>query len=121
MLLREQLPQQTQFSTSNPENLILVENRGTRVLIRAARDNFSRPRKSCFIRELAAEGYIPGRYEGLTNLEVAGGVNWVIDHSWVETPSAVRRRTNRFMFRLIGSSFLLWLALMVLAFLRAPR
>ena len=120
MLLPEQLPAEAQFSTDNPENLILVENRRTGVLIRAARDNFSSPRKSFFIRELAAEGYIPGRYEGLGDLDAETNLNWVVDRSWLRPSPALKQRTDRFMLRLLGFSFLFWLAILALAFMAHP-
>src|SRR5258708_19436005 len=50
---------QHEFYFPGFDNLVLVENRPDGVVIRATRDNFSEARKSFFIRELAAEGFIP--------------------------------------------------------------
>lgn len=89
-------PQQTEFYTVFPDNLILVENEEDGVLIRAARGNFSERRKAFFIHELAAEGFIPDHYQFFTNSDGGiFGVRWVIDKSWVEVPREVTRTSHR--------------------------
>lgn len=71
--------------------MILVENHGDSVSIRAVRDNFSERRKALFIHELAAEGFIPDEFQYFTNTDASAllGVRWVIDGSWIRVPAAV--------------------------------
>ncbi len=101
------------------DNLVLVENRPDGVVIRATRDNFSEARKSFFIRELAAEGFIPDAC-GWFSSSAPGdffGVRWVIDRSWVGLHPRVTRRTNRLMRWLLLGVSLFWVGLMSLLFL----
>ena len=97
-----------EFSTHNPENIIVIEHHGGRVLFRAAHDNFSERRKAFLIRQLAAEGYIPDQYERLTEHEWAPDLLWVVDHSLIRMGPDATRRVSRFMQRLIMGGCLLW-------------
>src|SRR5436305_471853 len=93
------------------DNMVLVEcdEDGT-VTIRAARDNFSEQRKAHFIRQLAAEGFIPDMYQFFSG-SASGyrGIRWIIDHSWLKIHPDVTRRANRFMRRALISATALWL------------
>jgi hypothetical protein len=99
-----------------PDNLILVENYFNEVVIRAARDNFSARRKLFFIRHLAAEGYIPARYQRLAEFGQER-LTWLIDRTWLERSATIRSEANRFMYGLVFSGALLWLVLIGALFL----
>src|SRR5229473_5715027 len=105
---------QYEFNSQQPENYILVENRQDGVVIRAARKNFSDERKSMFIREIAAEGFIPDHFQWFSDPDANGftGVKWIIDSSWLRIHAAVRRESERRFFQMIGSATLLWLVVM---------
>ena len=100
-------PQRTEFYQVFSDNLILVENQEGGVLIRAARQNFSERRKALFIRELAAEGFIPDRYQFFSDTDGFGffGVRWVIDTSLVEVPPEVNRTAHRRCLALFLGAF----------------
>jgi hypothetical protein len=85
------------------------------VVIRATRDSFSDRRKSNFIRELAAEGFIPDSYRWLDRdaAPVAPGVRWLVDRTWVRLPVAALAETDRMIVRLLAGGFLLWLGLLL--------
>ena len=99
-----------QFSTLNPENIIAIENHGNRVTFRAAYDNFSIRRKAFLIRELAAEGYIPDRFEYVTEDLWDDGLTWLVDRSLAVMGVEATRRCNRAMQRLLLTGCALWLA-----------
>ena len=105
-----------EFSTHNPQNLIVVERKRETALTRAAQDNFSPRRKAFLIRQLAAEGYIPDQYEHFTEHAPLPGLTWVIDRSLLFVGPAAKRRTRRIMRRVIAGGCLLWLVEMALAF-----
>jgi hypothetical protein len=106
--IKAKLPESVQFSTHNPQNLIVVENQDERVLFRAAYDNFSERRKAFLIRQLAAEGYIPDCFEEFTEYRQPGGLVWVIDRSLLSVAPEARRRCSRFMRRVVLGGCLLW-------------
>lgn len=112
-------PRQHEFYFPDFDNLILVENRTDGVVIHATRDNFSEPRKTFFIRELAAEGFIPDSYEWFSSSEPGAfrGVRWVIDRSWVGLHRKMTRRANRCMLYMLLGAGLFWVGLMSLLFL----
>ena len=96
---------------------VLVENLEGRTVIRATRDNFTGKRKAMFIRELAAEGHIPDRYQWFfePNSIECPSVKWVIDRSWVALDPEVRGRAERHVLGVIlGSSLFLLLLILVL-------
>ena len=90
-------PQRTEFYQVFSDNLILVENQEGGVLIRAARQNFSERRKALFIRELAAEGFIPDHYQYFSDTDGCSffGVRWIVEISWIEMPPEVNRTAQR--------------------------
>jgi hypothetical protein len=102
-------PARTEFCPRSPENYLLVENQEDgRVVIHAAFDNYTEQRKALFIRELAAEGFIPDEYEYLTSTGGFGfmGVYWVIDDSWLEIPQEVVTTSHRRGWELFLSMFI---------------
>lgn len=115
------VPEKTELSLGNPENLLLIENNEGGVVIRAARDNFSERGKACFIRYLAAEGFISVEFERFprTASHASTSITWAVDQSWVKRDYAVRQRANRFMIRLFIVASALWLAFMTFAFLHS--
>ena len=119
MQTRITLPARFELSHRCPDNLILVENYFNEVIIRAARDNFSERRKLLFIRHLAAEGYIPARYQrlGAFGGTVQDGLTWVIDRTWLGRSATIRCEAKRFMYGLLISGALLWLVLISALFL----
>jgi hypothetical protein len=112
------VPETAELSLRKPENLILVENSEDSVVIRAARDNFSERAKVCFIRYLAAEGFISGEFEQFRKSDWRGtAITWVVGHGWVRREPAYLQRLDRFIIQLFVSASILWLAQMSLAFL----
>jgi hypothetical protein len=106
----------------HPQNRLLIENHAGSIVIRAAQDNFSLREKTFFIRYLAAEGYIPQRYEWFADAETVpfSGLTWLVDSSWLKQ-SEPQRTALRQIVRLIFGALLFWLALMTLAFLHKTR
>jgi hypothetical protein len=93
-------------------------------MIRATRDTFSEERKICFIRELAAEGFIPDDYRWLYNGPTSNGcslIRWSVDRSWCELSPHAIAETRRFMLKIIAGGILLWLLLMVCVFLSSAQ
>lgn len=99
------------FFFGDLDTLIRVEELGGEVLVRCSRESFSPRRKEFFIRELAAEGFIPDEFRWMPLAEGIGsrGVKWVTDISWLEIPKALLERSRRFMIRLLVGSTALWL------------
>jgi len=81
------------------------------VVIRASRDCFSEERKLCFIRELAAEGFIDEAVRWRPSGSL-GGVRWHVDAAAFLPDAACVARTRRWMLRLLFSAGALWLCLM---------
>ena len=77
------LPSQIEFFRRVLENLVLVKNCGTSVVVRLTRDNFAVPVKTLFIRHLAMAGFIPDRYQCYSESSDSPALNvkWVIDGS----------------------------------------
>ena len=113
----ETLPKRAVFIHHRPHNCLLVENTENGVVIHATRNNFSPRRKQVFIRELAAEGFIPDRLQWLSSTEAQHmpGVTWIIDDSWVPHGAAARSMSKKVIMRLFLSATAVWLALMALA------
>ena len=102
-----------EFYFDRLDTLVLVETRDDAVVIRATRDTFSEQRKESFIRELAAEGFIPDEchwFSGVGGAAVAR-VRWLVDYSWLKPNEALAAQTRRFVTRLLASATLLWLLL----------
>lgn len=104
------------FSFPRLDTLVRVEEGEDGVLVRATRDSFTDERKRFFIRELAAEGFIPEQVPWLPS-----GVRWVVDFSWLELSPVARRRANRTMVAFLVSGVVLWVALMGLSAAGARR
>jgi hypothetical protein len=93
------------------DTLVTVENLPRGPVIRASRHTFSTERKACFIRELAAEGFIADKYRW----DHAGAleeVQWIVDRSAFMPDAAHVAQTRRFILRLVCSAAVLWLILM---------
>ena len=99
------------FHFPDLDTSVQVEHLEDGVVIRASRDTFSEERKACFIRELAAEGFIPGDDESLT-------ICWVSEASPATRQRGLATRTDRFMIRLWLSSVLLLICMMGTLFVR---
>ncbi|MGH7970507.1 MAG: hypothetical protein ACREIC_17415 [Limisphaerales bacterium] len=108
-----------EVSTHNPSNLVVVENQGETVLIRAAQNNFSQRRKAFLIRQLAAEGYIADRYQGFSEQAPISGLTWVIDKSLLVLRPAATRRTRRVVVRLIAGGCVALVLELIVLFLTA--
>jgi hypothetical protein len=117
------VPEKARLSLQNPENLILVENNDDGVVIHAARDNLSDCGKACFIRYLAAEGFISDEFEGFgkSGSRRTTSITWVVEQQRIQRQSTRLERADRFMIRLLTSASALWLALMAFAFLHSAR
>jgi hypothetical protein len=108
-----------EFCIQRPYNLILVEEHEDSITVRAAADDFNDERKSAFIRELAAEGFIPDRYQWYSGSDFSGyaGVTWVIDRSWLpNTPALMRRKAMPWIIGSFGGACVLFLLLMCAVF-----
>ncbi len=110
-----------EFCFPKLDTLVQVQELDDEVVIRATRDTFTERRKVCFIRELAAEGFISEAYQWFSGF---GGwsslpVRWLVDYSWLKSGKNVCARTNRFMIRSIFGAILLWLGMMFALFLGA--
>jgi hypothetical protein len=105
-----------EFGFPNLDTLLRVEVTQDGVTVRASRDTFTRRHKANFVRELAAEGFIPDEYRWFALEDGEGfrrGVHWVVDVSWMSISEEVIARGRRFMARLLAC------ACMLLAFLLA--
>jgi len=99
--------------------LVRVEEAAGDVTIRATADTFSRRRKINFIRELAAEGFIPDEYQWSSPSESGPhfrGVRWLVDGSWLKVDEALNARNHRLVRRFILPATLLWLLMLYLVF-----
>src|SRR5215475_10740284 len=99
------VPEKVEMSLQNPENLILVENSGDGVVIRATRDNLSDRKKAWFIRYLAAEGFISDEFEHFRTVDWTGtSIRWVVDQSWTRREITHSQRVDRLMIQLFVSA-----------------
>ena len=106
-----------EFYVSDIDTLLLVEDAEDQVVIRATRNTFSDQRKTRFLRQLAAEGFIPDRYQWVSSFESKWSqVCWVVDASWLKLHEANTVRTRRFMIRLLLGAGMFWLGLMLALF-----
>ena len=114
--MKSQLSEPTSFEFCFPQldTLALVENQRGEVVIHLTRDTFSAERKTCFVRELVAEGFIAEDYRW-TSTESSfapRNVKWLIDRAWLKQNPLIIAKTRRFMVRLLVGGLLLWLVLM---------
>ncbi|HAM73882.1 MAG TPA: hypothetical protein DCM86_19805 [Verrucomicrobiales bacterium] len=114
-------PKQFEFYFSQSDTLILVEDLGDEVVVRATRNTFSPERKLSFIHELASEGFIPESYRWFSGFSDTSmqKVSWVIDGSWLRVNPKVTARATRFTLGLVGGAALLWGGLMALLLWRS--
>jgi len=108
-------PESFEFCFPKLDTLVCVENRPDEVVVHATRATFSEERKAYFIRELAAEGFIPIDYKWFGDCSTFSGnpvVRWLVDCSWWKPSSTAEAGTRRFMVRTLVGGALLWLLLM---------
>ena len=114
--MKTHLSEPTSFEFCFPQldTLALVENRPEEVIIRLTRDTFTEERKTCFVRELAAEGFIAEdfRWASARTYFSPCHVNWLIDRSWLKHDPLMIAKTHRFMVRALAGGLLLWFVLM---------
>jgi hypothetical protein len=112
-----------EFYFPTVDTLAQVEKRDGEIVIRTSRNTFSEDRRTRFIRELAAEGFIPDGYRWLASASpgAALGIRWLVDTSCFEPDRLAVARTRRFMVRLLSSAAMLWLAMIGLLFLHPLR
>jgi hypothetical protein len=117
------VPQKAQLHLRNPNNLILLENNVDGVVIRAARDNLSERAKACFIRYLAAEGFISDEFKsfGKSGSHHTTSITWVVEQNCARRQHSRLQRVERFMIQLLISASALWLALLAFALLRSAK
>jgi hypothetical protein len=116
-------PHSFEFCFPSLDTLLLVNVDHDEVEICATRNTFSVERKLSFIRELAAEGFIPDRYRyfQLAEHAEAKGVHWRVDYSWLKLDEAMIAKTRQFMLRLFSGATLLWLLMIGLLFITTHR
>ena len=112
------------FHHQSPKNVLRVLHDDSRVLILAARDNFSDRDKAFFIRHLIAEGFIddetnPAQASQVTETSVQWQVEAPLSALSAPQPHTrcPQKRTRAFMMRLLICSGLLWLLELALLFL----
>lgn len=114
MHTRIAIPEKVELYLPDLDNYLLIENQADGVVIRATRNNVSDRRKELLIRNLAAEGYIPDRYEWFSETTESGfiGVTWI-----AERRVGIRPLRQHFTLRNAGYGFLfiLWLLFSVWA------
>ena len=78
------VPAHAEFYYYKEDNLIRVDNGPDGVVVRAMRDNFSEEDKSCFVQQLALEGFIPESFQRFPggSFYDADEVTWLVDDSW---------------------------------------
>jgi hypothetical protein len=112
-----------EFSFPQLETLASVECMADEVVIRTSRNTLSEERKAAFIRELASEGFIPDHCYWLHS----GGdsmpcrVRWLVDPAWWMPDAESKARTSRFMFKVLATTALLWVIMLVLLLGRAAH
>jgi len=117
-------PETFEFCFSELDTLVCVENRPDEVLIHATRATFSEERKAYFIRELAAEGFIPVDYKWFGERSSFSGnpvVQWLVDCSWWKPSPHAVASIRRFMIRTLVGAALLWLLLMTCVILGSTQ
>jgi hypothetical protein len=113
VLFRERI----ELSILRPENRLVVENHPGRVVIRTVQRGVSPSQKSSFIHYLAAEGFIPERYQWFDDspLEFHSNLKWLVDCFRPQVRPFALRNPLRRIFSVILCASVLWLALMSLA------
>ncbi len=100
---------QHMFYFANLDTLVLVENLGDKVVIRATRDSFTERHKMLFIHELAAEGFIPNSYQFFSDLgSPLAPLDWLVDATWLRPSPGAMARARKLMIGLLISAAILW-------------
>jgi hypothetical protein len=111
MKFLQEKPHSYEFNFPQMGTRLQVEELGGEVTIRATRDTFSLQRKISFIRELAAEGFIPDDFMWLsiTDADAPGrGVVWLVDSSWLKLDENDIARARRILNKALAAAFLLF-------------
>lgn len=97
------VPEKTELSLLYPENLIVVKNSESRVLIRVTHDNFSEQEKIVLIRYLAAEGFISDEFENFRKSGWHGSpIIWTVSRKPVNRVRGFLKSFWRFMIQLFA-------------------
>jgi len=114
MRKQKALAKEFEFYFPDLDNIILVECLDEEnVRIRFTKNNLSEKRRTAFVHQLAAEGFIPDQFQWYSGATFGSlSVQWLHDCSWVKLPEKVIRRSNRFMKLLIAGACLFWIAMM---------
>jgi hypothetical protein len=110
-------PRCAEFCFPRLNTLVRVEVSDGSVTIRATRDTFSPRRKDFFIRELAAEGFIPEQFQWSAPDDTGtsyGRIRWLVDYTWLSLSEEDRARSRRMEFRFLSLAVLLLSLLMEL-------
>ena len=113
----QERPRSYEFNFPHVDTRLQVEERGGEVTIRATRDTFSTQRKISFIRELAAEGFIPDDFMWLAiaDADAPGrGVVWLVDSSWLKLDENDIARARRILNKALVCAFVLFAVEMAL-------
>jgi hypothetical protein len=97
------------FRFPHLDTILRLEVRGENVTIYASRNTFSERHKELFIRELAAEAFIPDdtpRGFGSSGGVLCGGVRWLLDDELV-LDRASDAKAQRLSRRIFASAFVL--------------
>ena len=122
MHTRTAFPEQVELSTAHPRSLVSIQNHEDNVIIRAGRNDFSPREKAFLIRYLAAEEFIPARYHWFTDPDSgrSSRLTWIVDRRKSRTGTSGSKALRQILVT-IGCTALIWLALMMRAFLHAPH
>jgi hypothetical protein len=122
----QERPRSYEFNFPQMGTRLQVEELGGEVTIRATRDTFSAQRKMSFIRELAAEGFIPDDFMWLSiaDADTPGrGVVWLVDSSWLTLDANDIARARRILNKALVCAFVLFaveLTLVLVGFVGKP-
>jgi hypothetical protein len=94
-----------EFRFPHLDTMLRLEVQGANATIFASRNSFSRRRREMFVRELAAEGFIPDSLVGIDGGSPCG-IRWVIDEG-IAPSSVTESDSQRFGQRLFKASALL--------------
>lgn len=99
-----------EFYFADLDTLVQVENRSPDVIIRASRNSFTERRKLYFIRELAAEGFIPDDYHllALAGSPLSHGVHWIVEPAELSPAEGLATLSRPWMVRVFCAAGLLW-------------
>jgi hypothetical protein len=110
-------PTCSEFCFPRLDTHVRVEVSDESVTIRATRDTFSSIRKDFFVRELAAEGFIPDQYRWASQADFGvsyGRVRWLVDFGWLAISEEILAKSRRFALRLFAVALALNLLLLEL-------